>query len=177
MKKIVLSLTCLAMMSSNAFALEIYKGNLIKHKEWTDGTAKMIVNSGKMFPAKLNSSFPWSLQSSLEHQKGKVGELNNIKAEHQVNVVNRTDKKQRYVYQFSVCSGEEKTFQCAYYLDEFELEPGGNASGSKEPVLQKIFKAPGQYDTEAMSSLGVTAVDGSSYRNINSWSFGTIEIS
>ncbi|OGT44199.1 MAG: hypothetical protein A3F42_04150 [Gammaproteobacteria bacterium RIFCSPHIGHO2_12_FULL_37_34] len=157
-KKIILGFA-IASMATSAFALEIYKGRLITHKEWTTGNAKGFFKASKMIPelkakgldAEHSYSYIYSYAASI---KSSVNTPVNVSGENYISLYNDTRTKELYHYTFSVCArNSDHTAQCAYYYDEIELEPGGYANSAEQPILQVTFAKPGNYNGWASTSL------------------------
>ena len=159
MKKILISAVFLSVMSSSSFALEIYKGQITKHKEWNTGNAKVFFKQGSVKNTlatealKMDQSYAY-VASNAEPGEGKVGEPVTVKGNHNLYVMNNTKSTQTYFYTLSLCAETTShTSQCGYYQDEIQLEPNGYFNASEEPVLQIKFDKPGSYKTSVASHL------------------------
>lgn len=153
--KLLLSLAIASLVSANSFALEIYKGKLVKHQEWTTGGAKGFFKSGVVkssFKSHVMSghknSEPYMEASSItKSMKTFVDVPTIVSGEHQVFMNNDSDASQTFTYSLSLCAEvSANQTRCVRYYDELTLEPGGYAISSAEPVLSEAFVAPGTYE-------------------------------
>lgn len=172
----------LASMATSGFALEIYKGHVVSHKEWTTGNAKGFFKPGKITSEILKSkglrtdnSYS-SLYTYATTVKGNVNTPIDIPGDNYIFVYNDTQVSEFYHYTFSICArNSEHTASCAFYYDELVLEPGGYASSAEQPILQVSFAKPGLYES-AVSTMLYKELE-SSRTNSGSTSEATIEIS
>lgn len=179
--KLLLGLV-LVTITTSSFALEIDKGRVINHKEWTTGNAKGFFKPGKMTNEMMkgqgwhgNSSYS-SLYSYASSTQGTVNTPVNIEGDNYIYAHNDTEKDEIYHYTFSICAhNSDHTAQCAYYYDELVLQPGGSASSSEIPSLQVTFTKPGKYRSDVSSYL-YKEQDGLYVHN-GSTADGSVEIS
>src|SRR3990167_9102818 len=159
-EKLLLGLA-LASMVTSGFALEIDKGHVVSHKEWTTGNAKGFFKPGKMTAEMMkmkgmrSDAYSYSsLYSYVTSAKGTVNTPVEIDGDNYIYAYNNTQKAETYHYSFSICAhNSDHTAQCAYYYDELVLEPGGSASSMEIPSLQVTFMKPGTYNSEVSSYL------------------------
>ncbi|TAK71560.1 MAG: hypothetical protein EPO11_11130 [Gammaproteobacteria bacterium] len=162
MKKSLVSLTLISLVSANSFALELYKAKVISHKEWTTGDIKASFNPGKSNMSKLKNktsstntdSTYADVEAATTFTMGQVGAMVNLAGRHQMYVSNNTQSTQKYFYQFTLCANvSDNLQQCANYYDVLEIEAGGYAYASIEPELQLIFSKAGNYPVYASTYL------------------------
>src|SRR3990167_8260549 len=97
-EKLLLGLALASMMTSS-FALEIYKGRVINHKEWMTGNAKGFFKQGKMTDSMMKakelrgdeSSYS-SLFSAVHSAKGTVNTPVNLEGDNYIYAYNNTQK-------------------------------------------------------------------------------------
>jgi len=183
----VKSLVCLAfasIVSVQAFALEIYKGHVISHKEWSTGNAKGAFVAGHMTNQSLRLTRPVasrgegdfvSSYSHISSSSGKAGVPAIVIGDGMVYIANGSQGSKQYAYQYTVCAEiADKTEQCLYSYDEIELDADGYFQESRQPQLQLTFATPGDYHiltaTMIMGEHGLSSI-------VNSTSDGIISIS
>lgn len=170
------SLWCLAlilMISTSSFALEIYKGRLIKHREWTTVYAKGMFNAvdiknrslavrNKM--ARTSESSDITVFSDAKAIQGIVNSKTLLDGEHYISIQNNTTTTQQYDYELSICV-DTSTFasQCTYFNVEIQLDPTGYASDSEESNLFIQFTKPGIYHTDVSTNLAIENSTGGYY--------------
>lgn len=185
-KASLLCLTITAIASANSFALELYKGRVINHKEWTTGNVKAtfkdsMKNATSQFKNKMmtkSDSTYASIYSNGLNTKGATGVPVTINGNHSIYVMNDTQAAQQYNYTLSICANtSENTTQCAYYYDEIQLEAGGYVVVDKAPVLEVKFSQPGIYKSHTSTNL-MTRPDVNSLHMVSgSSSENSVEIS
>ena len=153
--KLLLGLTIATFISANSFALEIYKGKLIKHKEWATGGAIGSFKSVALNPSNFkkhtmsttkNSEPFLQTYSFSQHADAATGENRYIVGNHGVYISNFTDTEQTYKYLLSLCAETSpKDMKCLYWSDELILEPGGYASSGADIYIQNTYTTPGSY--------------------------------
>jgi hypothetical protein len=153
--KLLLGLTIATLISANTFALEIYKGKLLKHKEWSTGGAqgsfKNVATNLADFKLHANkttkSSEPF-LQAFTHaaHTKTLVGATTLPYGQYQIYIYNDTDSSQTYRYFLDVCVElSANQTKCISYFDELSLEAGGYAVTTEQPMLLVNYDTPGNY--------------------------------
>ena len=171
--KIILSLVAASLVSSGSFALEIYKGRIVNHKEWTTGNVKAILKAGDPRKNKMaqlnnrttqNNSTYASVSSDIDYVEGTANTPLQLSGDHYVFIANDTATAQSYHYYFSICAeSSDRTGQCAYFHDEIQLEAGGYFNSSEEPELQLTFEKPGLFKTYTNSSVSNSSDENSAY--------------
>jgi hypothetical protein len=172
----VKSLLCLALttiVGSNSFALEIYKGHLISHKEWSTGNVKGGFVANKIMKSALASNHAASndhgeqknIISQIASYTGTVGSPVAVNSENSIYMLNVSETSKLYRYTYSLCADAiDKTAQCVYYSDAIQLDAGGYFNNVQAPQLQLIYATPGTYQTYTTTSLNTedwTSVTGS----------------
>lgn len=162
-KLLLISAAVTALVSANSFAMEIYKGKLINHKEWSDSNDKFSFKSNV-------SALPLTLPTHGKKIHGKangnqamvyaVANGGNFLTNSDVSltgygiiyVENDTDAEQTYDYRQSICVNiSEHEQHCAQLADSVDLEPGGYFLNQDMPVVNVTFNEPGNY-MESVSS-------------------------
>lgn len=190
-RKIIVSIT-LATLSTSTFALDIHKGKLISHKEWTTDNTPAIYKS---YPAKAKEMFAHIKQKNLtsndkedviiyantgtEALKTAVGSTIPVYANHYIYIRNNSNVKKSFSYMLETCaSNSDKTQQCAYFSDVVELEADGYADGYLEPQLEMTFAQPGKFTVSALSMVmpyGIYTPEALTY-HVQSTSSASIEV-
>jgi hypothetical protein len=147
LRKLTLSLLALA-ISSHSFALEIYKGTILNHKESTTGGITVTFKNGakqkSLRALSADDSFePIYIYTNAEQQSAKLGELANIQGEHDVSIQNPTEITQQYGISISTCVGNDiehtSLSRCAHSYYDISLEPQGYFDESRIPDLLVTF--------------------------------------
>lgn len=151
-----------ALVGANTFAAEIHKGKLLSHKEWSTGNLKFsfakansadlakLVQSQKL--AGKSGSYTMATLSFATAQSAAVGEAVTLTGMNRAEFINATDSTQKYGYISGVCTDVSATeSQCAYYYDQFELEPQGSYGTDAQPTLQYTYAQPGSYSKTIFS--------------------------
>ncbi|OAI46606.1 hypothetical protein AYO45_06250 [Gammaproteobacteria bacterium SCGC AG-212-F23] len=178
-------LTCFLIttaLSANTFAVDITKGRVLEHKEWTTGNARIFFNNANAKKAVAFSSQHHQLKKAANNDtdtasfrddndnaptsyvyagtqpaSGVVGKSVDIKGENFAYVVNTTNQKQLYYYYSSLCvmSAHPSPNQndCAYYRDSIELDPAGEANFSEGPVLQVVMDHADNFKTTIITGM------------------------
>lgn len=155
------SLLCLMLASAatQAYALEIYKGHIVSHKEWATGSAKgsfVPGNAAANAALKLNmlgskqsradGGVSHTIFSSVAPATGTAGSITTLTGSNSIYMYNSGKEKQQYNYQYSLCAAiADKTASCVYYYDEIELEAGGSFNDNHQGQSQLVFAAAGTY--------------------------------
>jgi hypothetical protein len=171
--KLLVSMAIAAAVGSNAFALEISKGKLISHKEWSTGgaiassqpgskTLESVMRRHKSMLKSENSVSYYFLEAETAPATGRVGEPVSVSNNAFVYARNDTSETQTYNYNFSICTNKsDHIIECVYAGDVIELLPGGFFSNTAQPVLTVKFDKPGSYSTMADSIVYVNNVKSS----------------
>lgn len=151
MNKILLGL-CFALtafISSQVYAVEIFKGKILQHKEWSTGQAKAVFKEVKNLnlKANLNNSSAMMTTSLADIVHGTVGIPVEVKGVSSGSIRNQTESVQTYYYNATVCA-ETNPFNtdCIYYNDKIELQPGGHLYiEGLQPSLSISFAEAGEH--------------------------------
>lgn len=150
LKKLGLGLIALS-IGSSSFALELYKGSIVSHKESTTGGIKAVL---KQQPRRaslraLEDSDEESngnmvnVYNSVYQQSAILGQPTKIDSEQSVFIVNETDVAQTYNISTSVCvdasNDNKSTGQCYNAYDTINLEPRGYYDANQMPELLVAF--------------------------------------
>lgn len=161
-KKVLFCSTLAVLFISNSFALDIHQGKVLSHKEWSTNNVKAIfkdVNSNKTSTNFSNENPPITIiseiTSKIEPTTATTSLPAIISSTQKLFVRNQTTSLQHYSYSFEMCTWTEHhdQSQCAYYDDEFELQPNGYAELNKKPELHIQFTKAGSYMTWATAYL------------------------
>lgn len=168
--KLLLGLALVSFISANTYAVEIYKGKIIKHKEWSTGTIKVTFKDTKLklFDLKVsplhkaNDAIPY-IQSHANAPvfRGTVGIATPINSEHMVIMQNATTSTQTLYYNFGVClTTAPHVEECTYSYDEVMLEPGGHIYMPQIADASTTFSEPGSYRFNVSTNAGLVDPDG-----------------
>lgn len=162
--KLFISMAIAAAVASNAFALQITKGKLISHKEWTTGgaiaaslpgtktLASIMRDKNIMRPGRTHTSY--FLQAEAAPVSGHVGERIPVSNDAYIYAYNDTNEIKHYQYNFNICAIKtEKITECVNSGDVVELQPGGSFHNFGQPVLKVKFDKAGTYVADAASTL------------------------
>lgn len=159
---------CLAIVtacSSQAYALEIYKGKVTNHKEWSTGGAKgtFVSDFGHASSLKMRRGNNGNNHSSAENFAGSiiahsasdsttVNQPTVLPNSNDVYFYNDSSEKQTYTYTFGSCGQDSKEIvQCIFFENTVELEPNGYIQDSSHPTLELTYTKPGRYLFESIT--------------------------
>lgn len=155
--KFLLACVVMATLSTNASALQIHKGKLLSHKEWSTGKAKLSLAKAIIAKRSLkdNTDGTWSsLTSEIHPATGLVNQMIAIKNEANIYLQNNSDHEQTYELRFSICAMPAKdSYDCVDTWDTIQLQPGGHFSDPDALVLNIAFDQPGEYTIFSDSSM------------------------
>jgi hypothetical protein len=162
------SLLLIAMASTNTFALEITKGELLEHKEWTTGNVTGIFKNldsktskeARKFQA-ANDQRPISPRQSIVTNgtmfsaESFVDKNTIIYGVRDLSFYNGTDSPQTYIIETRLCSSlfpietQEpfNGFNCAVSQDKLQLDADGSIDLKKYAELLRNYSEIGSYDT------------------------------
>lgn len=180
MKKILGSVIFASILSANSFAGEIYKGNLVNHKEISSGSFvvhfKPLDVTKKSHFGKLISHDPTNINTStiVQHSAGTTSTPIQINGAANGYIYNKTQSEQEYTYVVEVCIAlNEDDDQCNEYSNVIDLQPGGHFISSENPSFVMNLDHVGSFSTsvstEIISADGITDVGATSY--------GTVDVS
>lgn len=146
LRKLTLGILALA-ISSHSFALEIYKGTILNHKESTTGGIKGILKEQPRHAASLRTLEDENnmiyVDSNVHQQSATLGQPTKIESNQSVHILNTTDAAQKYNVITSVCVGagdyDKNTGQCYYIDDTISLEAGGSYDEYYMPEMLMAF--------------------------------------
>lgn len=164
MKKLILCLGIASIISTQAFALEIYKGHITSHREWTTGNSKgyfIPMDSRKQLSTKMNQSSKeqcggdsFRLSHDISPITAKVGDFVTVKGYHAIYMENKSEIRKNYKYTHMLCTmTSQDTLQCASYEEGVELEPRGYIASSSESKMPLTFDKAGQYHTSVRTNI------------------------
>lgn len=158
--KVIVGIALATALCSQTYALQITKGKLISHKQWTTNGA-----IGKFLPGKKtlqsvqhktdiddpNDLLPVGLFSVMQSVNTTVGTPVDIANNALIYVTNNTSQVRDYNYNIVTCAATETpdTTECVQYFDVISLEPNGSFWDSVSPVLTMNYKTAGTYNTYA----------------------------
>jgi hypothetical protein len=153
-KMLIISLVVAGVLSSHAFAVQINKGRVVKHKEWsTSGAAASYLpghplQRNTLLPGKVRSESWAQLNVKTISQSAKVGEPVRMINDGRVTVYNNTDSSQLYQLELHVCAENNvpDTLECVFIQDTVELQPDGSYSEPVVPALTIAYNKPGAYE-------------------------------
>lgn len=170
--KFMLSLVAAAVVSSPVMALQVVKGKVISHKEWS--TSGVSASYLPPIAAKQGLSHGASyLSIGVRPQQVAVGEKATVVNDSALYLTNSSGKTHSYYIVNSICvlldlNNEE----CVYSKDIVELEAGGMLYSTKRPALTVALQNPGVYPTIAMGYFNDTSNDRASFTQ----SYGTLTV-
>jgi hypothetical protein len=159
------TLSCIiitSLVSAPLFALEITKGHLISHKEWSTNDAKGNFISSHEKPkdmiSQLNAtegpSSDIATSAQLYPIKGAVNKPFTTEGINYADITNNSDKTQRYQLSYETCvETTDKVVNCIFYDDVLELEAGGHLNDTHKPNLTATIKQPGSYRAESKTTV------------------------
>jgi len=182
-RKSLFALTMVSLFSiHSSYALQIQKGHLISHKEWSTNNLVFSVKDVKLSTSLLNhlkapkigTNSMVQVIAEVDPMNGSVGVPMQLTGNNQIVIFNGSDGPQNYTYQYSMCVMMDSiNQQCGYYQDSFELDAGGGVMTTQGASLLLTFNAPGTYATTT-STFVASDDDGSPY---SSSADGVIQIS
>jgi hypothetical protein len=144
---------------TQVFALDITKGHLISHKEWTTGNAKghFVASNAQAFQKSKMMGDPVTNSNNESYTNiDVVNTVSNmpvtITGNNYVRISNDSDMTQHYRVSYRTCSQIDPTRDiedCIFYSDIIALEPHGSFSDMKAPELQETYNVPGTYQTSS----------------------------
>lgn len=141
-------------VTTNAFALEIYKGKVIKSKEWTtDSGIKAVYTNAKHSRLKPMDEGRDAV-SQINFTEGAVGAPVTVNGGNFVYISNESEQTNTYHFQTSICAAlTEHTDRCSYHFEDVSLEPGGYFMVDKENAMQLTFAEAGEYSSYIVTSV------------------------
>ncbi|MHB1948135.1 MAG: hypothetical protein ACYCQI_08485 [Gammaproteobacteria bacterium] len=159
--KLLVGLALISISSTNGFTMDISKGKLISHHEWTtdnrvkiklEETNKTLKNS--VLSSKnadiLSGSFDRIIvENKMSDTIGTAGAITNLLANDITYISNDSSSPHNYKINTVICTTYDSTggTACGSVSDEFTLEPQGQVTLSRSPVLSLIYNMPGTYST------------------------------
>lgn len=174
--KLLLSVTIASLFSINAFALNIQKGHLMSHKEWSTGNLSYSFKNQKnlatisITPSNKSNSDE-TLNTQITPATGITNSPVTLTATDSLSITNNSTSSKTFSYVQSICVNTTSR-QCAYYSDQIQLDPGGSAVIANTPLLSISFDSQGNYSTE--TSEYITDENNSQYGSV---AVSTVQIS
>jgi hypothetical protein len=162
--KILIGLAAV-LVSTGSFAMDITKGRLLDHKEWTTngGVGTFIDKHQSLAATKANRFFHDEQFEDGVIAQGKVYDLDTAKVNEEVRVhsksilwlVNYTQSQQIYKITTELCSNLENVDKqvCTRTEDRVSLEPKGSLSMNRYPSVHITFDKAGYYSNQMFSSV------------------------
>ncbi len=180
-------LICLAVVvasGTQAFAIEIYKGKMINHKEWNTGGARgkfvSDFNKSSTMPMSrghhaLNTNeFSGETFAHATSSSTRVSQPTELTNSNKVYYINNTNENHAYTYTFAACGIEsDKVEQCLFYENTVELEPNGYFADESHPTIELTYTKPGKYLFQSSTQ---TIEDAGSYHLGVSTSYATMVV-
>ncbi|MHB1949488.1 MAG: hypothetical protein ACYCQI_15425 [Gammaproteobacteria bacterium] len=93
--------------------------------------------------------------TSIQPQTSSTEVTTRVMANHYIMVSNQSKETHKYSYRLGICADRSwgTVGQCAYYYDEFELEPTGKAEIDAKSELQNVFTSPGKHSIYSFSKI------------------------
>lgn len=159
MKKLLLAscVAAIALAGTQAFALEIVKGKVVEHKEWSTGHIKSVIKNTSIPDAKLKKPFDKDSEWAalyLDIQHGTVGQPVTWAPHAFIHHSNMTEANEKISYFVGACVWMTlNDIECTYYSDTVELQPGGTIYGGGVPEVTTTFDQAGTYNITSFVSL------------------------
>lgn len=178
--KLASSIVIAALLNTNTFAVEIYKGQIISHKEWSTGNNQYSFDDAKNhFPltslpthTNNNSYTYYDSQAIGLSFTGLVNMPIKINGYNYTAIENYTTATQTYLYHVEDCAViDSHTSNCAYYDDQIQLDPEGYIIYQQSPSLITTFSTKGIYQ-----NVVTTIVNGSDNSSSTSTASSSIQI-
>lgn len=148
-----------AFAASNASALTIKHGKVIKQKEWaSEGATAQFLPSAKISPPKemqtKRGNNRYYVFTEMHPLKATVGEMSSINSFNYISASNDSEEMKQYRLYMNTCTlFSEKLWRCAHYYKHIELEPHGYFSEELEPIVKLRYTQPGTYRSYSYASL------------------------
>lgn len=149
LRKFTLGLLALT-ISSHSFALEIYKGTILNHKESTTSGIQGVlkqktthITSLRTLEDEKHEDDIVNVDSLVRQQSAILGQPTKIEGNQSVLIVNTSGIAQKYNINTSICvdssTYDKNTGQCYYIYDTISLEAGGYYNEDYTPELLMTF--------------------------------------
>lgn len=174
----LLAVVLAGVVTTNASALEIHKGKIIAHKEWTTGIAKGSFKSKALVKKNVEDMGNFYVYTNAQGGKAQAGIVTTINGQTQVFIQNASNETKQYSYNMSVCSDTtEHTASCVLSFYTIEVEPNGDFSDSSTPELRLIYDKAGKYNTYVNTFVSTNLSSSQGYFQANSSSSSSVEVS
>ena len=186
--KLLLSLTIASLISANAFAHNIHKGKITKHKEWSTGSIHGVFKDVKANSFELKmptiekskngaTAFIVSFANAPTFT-GIVGVATPIHSEHMTQFSNDTGSTQVFYYTIGTCLDTSHYMkECTYSYDEVTLEPNGSADMWTLVDASTTYDKPDSYEITSQTVSGVVSEeDGFDHVQTESVSYSTSKV-
>jgi hypothetical protein len=152
----IIGIALAAAISSNAFAVEVTKGKVLKHKEWSTGKVKASYAKGSKTLAamkqkiKLDGPVPTYTFAETRPVSVNAGDTFSISNDSFTFIHNNTSEVHYYTMESSICvERTDNAVECVYSWDYVELQPDGDITAVSMPTLTTSFADAGTYHTDA----------------------------
>ena len=159
--KSLLGSALLIALSTQAVALEITGGHLVRHKEWANQGSKgafVLMHQSARHSLRAMQPVDQDLFSNvlsyanMSAMTGSVNTMVSISGNNMVWVMNNSNSMKLYQYFYATCVNiSDKMQNCIYYNDYVELAPNGYFDDSHRPELQMTFATAGTYSTSSLA--------------------------
>lgn len=172
--KLLFAIALIAAASSNVFSMEIVKGKLLTHKEWTTGNVKSIVKDINIDSKKTerllsqhkndpntyvysHARFPFMLSPII-----RTGEIASIDGQTSTIILNNATTNKIYTITDSVCSdtspeeapqGPIQLRTCSFRMHQIFLDAGGYIVLAQNPGVTRSFDEAGTYNLSVSTSI------------------------
>lgn len=165
--KFMLGLVVAAVIASPVMALQVTKGKVIKHQEWsTKGVKASYLNS---VSKQIRSHGDVYVSSGVRPVQVAVGEAATINNDSYLYVRNDSHRSHTYYLTSNVCVWlDDKNQECVYARDTVAVESGGAVFESRGPALTVSLPQSGEYFVQGESYVFDTSGDRASYARANS---------
>lgn len=173
-RKLIASVVLLSLTGASAYAMEISKGKLLSHKEWTTGnvikSSFLEVNKkqntllssiwskntlgSKVIPMDIDVLFTGARIFAGQMLPGVVGEEVTLFGFTRHAIDNRSASMQTYQLYSTLCAQTGMgTGTCATSEDDVSIEPGGYIAIERRPNMTVSYDEPGTYNVAVFSAI------------------------
>lgn len=143
---------CAAVIFSQAYALQIHKGRLISHKEWSTGNAIPAFLPGTLHAKKSLMEAPIQVLAETGSESVRIGDSVSVGNNALIQVLNNSNEIKSYVASLEFCAFlQNHITDCMFSEDIVELEPYGDLDLAKKLLLTLKFTKAGVHEIRARS--------------------------
>lgn len=164
--KMLLGLAMMSMVTSSAFAMEIYKGKLLSHNETSMGKVKFsfleakvdvkkelaAMKAKRMLQQNNEGDFIAAKNEAIEAY-GVVGQDVSLSGMSEAHISNETSSSQTYTISTNICSIVGGSFYCGMETDVVQLDPSGYAMAARMPTMNVNYDEPGNFTTLMLTTV------------------------